>query len=218
MSGRPIQKGATDVSTVIRMLTTSSGQPFTTGNSSTTGIAFSYMRLGAANVSITLSDLSDLTDAHSDGGILHISSGYYRLDVPDAAFVTGASEVLIHGSADSETVIAVRHPLVDYDPEADIAAILVDTGTTIPSLISGASGSGADSVTINIKEGGNNIGDASVWVSTDAAGSTIVAGTLRTDSSGNATFLLDAGSTYYLWMQKDGVNPIKGEQFTATAD
>ena len=30
--------------------------------------------------------------------------------------------------------------------------------------------------------------------------------------------LLDAGETYYLWMQKDGLNAIRGQAFVAEAD
>lgn len=86
------------------------------------------------------------------------------------------------------------------------------------SGIGGSTGSGSSSVTINIKVGGLNIENAQVWISTDSAGTSIAAGTMLTNSAGNATFLLDAGVTYYLWMQKDGINPIRGQSFVAVAD
>jgi hypothetical protein len=84
--------------------------------------------------------------------------------------------------------------------------------------IAGIPGPGADECTINIKVGGTPVPDADVWITSDAAGDTIVAGTLQTDSSGDVTFLLDAGNTYYLWMQKDGYNSIEGTSFVAVAD
>lgn len=51
----------------------------------------------------------------------------------------------------------------------------------------------------------NPIESVSVWVTTDVAGTnTIRSGT--TNSSGEVTFYLDAGITYYYWCQKDGYN------------
>lgn len=44
-----------------------------------------------------------------------------------------------------------------------------------------------------------------VWVTSDSAGATVVAGTLYTNTLGKVTFMLDVGS-YYVWMQRSGVN------------
>lgn len=85
-------------------------------------------------------------------------------------------------------------------------------------LLSGSTGPGADICTITILSNGVPVPDADVWISSDAAGGNVIAGTLQTDSSGKATFLLDAGVTYYLWMEKDGENPILGKAFVAVAD
>lgn len=74
-------------------------------------------------------------------------------------------------------------------------------------LIAGAAGPGATECTLTITNGsGVAIADADVWLTSDAAGTSVVAGTLQTDSNGRATFMLDVGSTYYAWKQKDGVN------------
>jgi hypothetical protein len=43
-----------------------------------------------------------------------------------------------------------------------------------------------------------------MWVTTDEAGNNVIASG-RTDSYGNVTFYLDAG-TVYIWGQKDGYN------------
>ncbi len=77
------------------------------------------------------------------------------------------------------------------------------------------SGSGADRVTISILVA--PIADADVWVTSDLSGTLVVAGTQQTNSVGQTVFLLNAGVTYYLWMQKDGVNPIQGQSFVAVA-
>jgi hypothetical protein len=81
-------------------------------------------------------------------------------------------------------------------------------------------GPGADPVTVTITRQGTGtpIADADVWISTDAGGTNVVAGTLQTNSLGEAVFMLDAGLTYRLWMQKDGENSILGQAFVAAAD
>ncbi len=78
----------------------------------------------------------------------------------------------------------------------------------------GTVGPGADPTTVRVRVGTTNIADADVWVTTDAGGGNVVAGPLRTDSDGKATFMLDTGSSYFLWAQKNGVNSIQGEPFT----
>ena len=72
------------------------------------------------------------------------------------------------------------------------------------SAASGAIGSGAISWTITQKDdAGNPLDGVEVWITTDAAGSNVVAGTLCTDTAGQVTFMLDAG-TYYVWRQLAG--------------
>ena len=79
---------------------------------------------------------------------------------------------------------------------ADIAAIAAAS----------VAGSGAISFSVTVNdESGNPVDGVEVWISTDSAGSSVVAGTLSTDALGVATFMLDAG-TYYLWRQRSGYN------------
>ncbi len=98
------------------------------------------------------------------------------------------------------------------------AAKLDNLDAAVSSVSSGVVGSGADNVTLTFTADSNPIADADVWVTVDSEGENVVAGTLQTNSLGQATFLLDAGLPYYAWLQKDGVNPIRGELFTAVAD
>ena len=75
------------------------------------------------------------------------------------------------------------------------------------SSISGNSpGAGANEWEYTLTESGSGdpIADADVWVSTDAAGSNVVASG-RTDQNGQITFYLDSG-TVYVWRQKSGYN------------
>lgn len=85
-------------------------------------------------------------------------------------------------------------------------------------LVGGSAGSGSDQVTLTISDGTNAIPDCSIWISSDADGDVVVAGTLVTDDNGQATFLLDAGTTYYLWARKSGVVDVQGQSFVAVAD
>jgi len=62
--------------------------------------------------------------------------------------------------------------------------------------------------TLTNSEDGLPIADADIWVTTDEAGTNVIA-TGRTDQNGQVTFYLDAG-TVYVWRQKSGwdfVNP-----------
>lgn len=100
------------------------------------------------------------------------------------------------------------------------ASLSIDLGVLDSKRAGELVGSGADQVTVTITDSAtsNPIADADVWVTADAAGTSVVAGTLQTNSQGKATFLLDAGTTYYLWAQKNGINSIAGTAFVAVAD
>jgi hypothetical protein len=101
--------------------------------------------------------------------------------------------------------------------KADTAAILTDTGTTLDGKIDTLDtvadgittrlnlviGTGAISETLTITSNtGTPLQDVDVWLTSDIAGTTIVARSL-TSPSGLVTFRLDAG-TYYVWKQKSG--------------
>lgn len=95
--------------------------------------------------------------------------------------------------------------------EATAQAILEDTGTTLPGLIAGiegGGGAGAGAVTftytLTSTVDSAPIADADVWVTSDEAGSVVLASG-RTDQNGVVTFYLDAG-TVYVWRQKSGWN------------
>lgn len=111
MSGRPIVAGSVNESTVVRIIDSTTGLPEEGVTSATAGLNLWYRREGAALVNLTESDLTLLTDAHSDGGMLHIDDGYYRVDVPDAAFASGVGGVQIGGTATGMVVVGTYHPI-----------------------------------------------------------------------------------------------------------
>ena len=114
---RSVKKGATDQSVVIRIVDATDGTPETGVAYNPSGIDLWYRREGATKTSITEASLSALNDAHTDGGILHIGDGYYRLDLPDAAVASGANGVVVGGTVTGMIVIGCYVHLLDYDPQ-----------------------------------------------------------------------------------------------------
>lgn len=81
-------------------------------------------------------------------------------------------------------------------------------------LWGGAGGSGAVSTPITITDGTNPLDGVEVWVTTDQAGSNMVASGV-TDALGVVTFLLDPGD-YYVWKQLAGWNFTNPEDLEVT--
>lgn len=128
--------GTTDVSVVIRIIDSTDGTPETGVTSATGGLDLEYRREGAVSTDITEADLTNLNDAHSDGGMKHIGNGYYRLDLPDAACASGATGVLVHGTVTGMVVIGEYIQLVTYDPFDSVRLGL----TALPNAAADAAG------------------------------------------------------------------------------
>lgn len=149
-----------------------------------------------AEVDLALADYDPPTKAELDAGLAGITA-------PSASDVADA--VWDEAQAGHTT--------------AGTFGLYLDTRVSSVSGTSGSPGSGANSCTMTITAGGAGVPGATVWVTTDAAGSTVVAEGKRTNDSGQVTLLLDAGSVYYLWAQcPAGYSDIQGEPFTAVAD
>jgi hypothetical protein len=133
---RQIRAGTTDVSVVIRIIDSADGTPETAVAFDTGGIDLWYRREGAASTDITEATLSALTDAHSDGGFLHINDGWYRLDLPDAACGANATGVQIGGTVTGMVVLAPYIELVAYNPYDTVRLGL----TALPNAAAEAAG------------------------------------------------------------------------------
>lgn len=131
-----VTKGSTDRSVVVRIIDATDGTPETGVVYNTSGIDLWYRREGAARTAITEATLAALTTAHTDGGFLHISDGEYRLDLPDAAFATGANYVDVGGTVTGMIVIGGRVKLVDANLEDAVRLGL----TALPNAAAAASG------------------------------------------------------------------------------
>ena len=100
-----INAGSTDQSVMIRIVDSTDRTPETGVTTASVGLSLVYWRQGAATaIGLTEVDLVAPNDAHADGGLLHIGAGYYRLDLPDAAFAAGAAFVQVYGTVDGMIV------------------------------------------------------------------------------------------------------------------
>ena len=126
--------GSTNVSVVIRIMDSTDGTPETGVEHNTSGIDLWYRRETAVSTDITEAALAALTTAHTDGGIEHINDGYYRLDVPDAAFATGVDGVQIGGTVTGMVVYGPYIRLTDPVNELFTTTTLGATGNTTTAL------------------------------------------------------------------------------------
>ena len=98
--------------------------------SSTTGLALSVFRIGAAAVSISsLSAKAADNTAHADGAIRAVSGNLYTVDLPDAACADQVPSISVKGSYTGGVIEGPEHPLVGYNP----ASVAVGANTTAPA-------------------------------------------------------------------------------------
>lgn len=131
-----VKKGSTDRSVTVRIIDSTDGTPETGVVFNTSGIDLWYRREGAAKTSVTEATLAALTTGHADGGFLHVGDGVYRLDLPDAAFATGANYVDFGGTVTGMIVMGGRVRLVDIDIEDGVRGGM----TALPNAAAAATG------------------------------------------------------------------------------
>jgi len=149
------------------------------------------------------------------GAATHRSDGHWYLSLPTAVWTKDVA-YLLYAKEDGDLHIPVgenilpRSTVVD-DVQTDITTIMGADGDTLETLSDqldavATLGAGATATTYTVLDGDSNpIDGVAVWVTTDEAGTNIVAsGT--TNDSGKVTFMLDSGTTYYMWSQKAGYN------------
>jgi hypothetical protein len=90
-----------------------------------------------------------------------------------------------------------------------------DLASALAGLTSSVAGLGSVENTITVTVNSVPKSGVDVWVTSDVAGTTVVAGTLVTDSNGEVVFWLDPG-TYYVWQQLAGYNFTVPDTLTVT--
>lgn len=178
------------------------------------------------NVGGSVASVVGLTAANLDAAVsTRLASASYT--APDNASISaiGIITTAIKAKTDQLTFTVALH--VDATATATIAAsdirdaigmAAADLDTQLDAILaSGAGGAGSVSYTVTITDNVSApLDGAGVWVTTDEAGTNVVAGTLYTNASGIATFLLDPG-TYYLWCQHSGYNGTNPTVVTVSA-
>jgi len=102
-----VTAGSADYSCTIRIVDSADGTPEIGVAFNTAGIDLWYRRPGGAHTSITEATQTE-GGTHTDGGFVHISDGYYRLDLPDAAVASGVDYVDVGGTVTGMVVIGGR--------------------------------------------------------------------------------------------------------------
>lgn len=168
-------------------------------------------------------------------------AGYIDAAVSAAKTLTSAYDASKEAASAASVAAIPTTPLLAASytapDNASIAAILEDTGTTIPetlsalateanatsnrgTLLTAISGAvlGTDRCTLTIEDGtGAVIPDARVYVSSDTAGVTR-SDTRVSDSIGQVVFDLTSGETYYIWRTHNEYVFSNPQTFIAVAD
>lgn len=181
-----ITPGSTNITTYVVLRKTADNTEMT--GAVITDIDLQYVRSGSLpSAKVDATALATTDAAHSDNKAIEIDAidqpGLYRVDWPDAAFATGAREVVLSVKLAS---CFTEHLKIDLQGPSGTGLIewdytLTDSGTGLP------------------------VADATIWATTDLVGANVVASGI-TDAFGKVTFWLDAG-TYYIWSQKSGFTP-----------
>lgn len=119
-----------------------------------------------------------------------------------------------------DVVLSTRLSKADFDAvgiPAMKAVVDLNLDAKVSSRTTQGIGALAFTTTINHPNTGAPIEGVAIWVTTDAAGTNIVAGTENTNAAGKVTFWLDENTTYYMWCQKSGFDFTNPKQFTVSA-
>ena len=130
-----------------------------------------------------------------------------NLDVPTSSR-QASGNVTIAGYAAGQDPVTLTGVTTTRAAKLDNLDATVSSRLPTSSYVP-VSGSGSTSYTVTVTkaDGTSPLEGCAVWVSSDVAGNSIQAGTLYTNSAGQAVFSLDLG-THYLWRQ------LQGWQFT----
>ena len=170
------------------------------------------------------------TTSDASGGAVAPSSAFEAADLKiykDASATERSSAAGITMTSPFDSITGLHHVTIDLSDDTDsgfwatgsdyMVVLSPDEtvdGQTIIAILAqfsignrtGATGVGATewTYTLTDSDSGDPLADASVWITTDAGGTNVIAsGT--TNDSGVVTFYLDAG-TVYVWRSKAGYN------------
>jgi len=153
-------------------------------------------KLLQVNPTLAAGDVKIATD---DGAPSNITT----LPVVDADFTKRIKVSLSAGEMNGDNITVIFSDAAGAE-WCDLLVNIQTATNQIDDLTTLGAGAITWTYTLTDEDTGNPIDGAEIWVSTDSAGANVIAsGT--TDSSGVATFYLDAG-TVYVWRKKAGYN------------
>jgi hypothetical protein len=171
-----------------------------------------YAVLNAADEVIVARTNAGVTESPAGSGIYHVANGISVDPAVRQRIIWDDGDYYASESLDVHIAAAAGAT------SADLTTAKNEIVAAMPGTID-PRGTGADQCTqIILGEDDAPVADAQVWITSDAEGANVVAGTLITNSSGEVFPLLDDGESYYRWAQKDGMNPIRAQAFTAVKD
>lgn len=156
-----IKAGSTSVSISVILRNTSDNTERT--GTVAVNLTASYWRQGGSRTNIPVSDLTTLTDPHSDGMWKAVDAanmpGVYRFDVPNAAFAAGADWVVISLKVASTYLFVERYAL-ETKGAAECYAILADASFGLAKLVR----STTPANTLNVSVPGQADSDLKLWL------------------------------------------------------
>jgi hypothetical protein len=190
-----------------------------------TGIVFgdvtgSYVRTRSARVAITMATLASASTAYSSGGFILIDDtnqpGVYRLDVPDAAILTGAEAVVVTVKATGCRTVSRLFDLVDVNNQVAYAPNVAAGGIggllTAPTIAN----TGLAVTTVTTLTGHTpQTGDSFARIGATGSGLTSLSTQTSVDSLGGAAAVTversisDTKSITFAW-------PVSGATITGT--
>jgi hypothetical protein len=134
-------------------------------------------------------DGAGFADCVNEAVQIATSSGVCYLDLTAEEMAADTVAVVVKTStADAKSTVIVLYPADSAD---------------IPVTVEG-SGAALKTIRIRDTEGNPAIG-AEVWLTSDEAGANVIAGVAVTDDAGEVNFLVDVGTTYWVWAKSADV-------------
>lgn len=126
-------------------------------------------------------------------------------DAGVSRFTENALEQGPGGGSGGDATAANQATIIAHLTDVKGTGFVADTDSLV-DLVHTSAGAGAITYTYTLTDAdsGDPIAQADVWVTTDEAGTNVIASD-TTNDSGEVVFYLDAG-TYYFWRNKSGVN------------
>lgn len=128
-TGSSIAPNSTGVITYFHLSDSSTGADQTGLTYESAGLAFAYIRVGEAAVSVSPQEQT-VTGQHINGGFAEVDEtkcpGLYRIDWPDAAFVSGVNNVTLFVQATGCFSVSKSYDVANIDITSSLNAIDVN--------------------------------------------------------------------------------------------